>query len=53
VAVSYFILTTVLHLGQLEEIYLNGNHLRNEGVIQILRGTAVNKNLKMLSVADN
>lgn len=38
---------------QLEELYLNGNHLRNEGVVLILRGVAVNKNLKMINLADN
>jgi len=37
----------------LEELYLNGNHLRNEGIIMVLRGLSVNKALKMINVADN
>ncbi len=38
---------------QLEELYLNGNHLRNEGMVILLRGLSINKNLKMINVADN
>lgn len=38
---------------QLEELYLNGNHLRNEGMVVLLRGLSINKNLKMINVADN
>lgn len=37
----------------LEEMILSGNHLRNEGTIEVLRGTSVAKNLKKLYLADN
>ena len=37
----------------LEELYLNGNHLRDNGTIEVLRGLSVSKNLKKVSLADN
>ena len=38
---------------QLEEMILSGNHLRNAGTIQVLKGTSVAKNLKKIYLADN
>lgn len=38
---------------QLEELNLSGNHLRNDGVIVVLRGVSINKNLKKIYLADN
>jgi protein phosphatase 1 regulatory subunit 37 len=37
----------------LEELNLSGNSLRNEGVIQVLKGVSVAKNLKKIYLADN
>jgi len=37
----------------LEEIDLGGNHLRNEGTIEVLRGASAAKSLKKLSLQDN
>ena len=37
----------------LEDIDLSGNHLRNDGVIEVLRGASIAKNLKKLWLADN
>ena len=37
----------------LEEINLSGNLLMNEGVITFLRGVAIAKSLKKISIADN
>ena len=37
----------------MEELFLNGNHLSNEGVIMIMRGLSINKTLKMINLADN
>lgn len=34
----------------LEEIDLGGNHLRNDGTIEVLKGASAAKNLKKLSV---
>jgi hypothetical protein len=37
----------------LEEIDLGGNHLRNDGTIEVLRGASAAKCLKKLSIQDN
>ena len=37
----------------MEELNLSGNHLRNEGIIVVLRGVSINKNLKKIYLADN
>lgn len=37
----------------LKELILNGNHLRNEGTIQVLRGVSVAKTLSKFHIADN
>jgi Ran GTPase-activating protein (RanGAP) involved in mRNA processing and transport len=37
----------------LEDFSLNGNHLGNKGVIEVLRGTSVAKNLKKIYLSDN
>ena len=37
----------------LEELILTGNNLRNEGVMTVLNGVSVAKELKKLYVADN
>ena len=37
----------------LEEMILSGNHLRNAGTIEVLKGTSVAKNLKKIYLADN
>lgn len=37
----------------LEEIDLGGNHLRNDGAIEVLKGASAAKNLKKLSIQDN
>ena len=36
-----------------QDIDLSGNHLRNDGVIEVLRGASIAKNLKKLWLADN
>ena len=38
---------------KLEELNLSGNHLRNEGVIGVLRGVSIAKSLKKIYLADN
>ena len=38
---------------KVEELYLQGNNLRNEGVIMVLQGVSANKSLKKISLADN
>lgn len=38
---------------QLEEVNLSGNFLRNQGVIRVLMGTSIAKNLKKIYLADN
>ena len=38
---------------KLEELNLSGNHLRNEGVIIVLRGVSIAKSLKKIYLADN
>lgn len=38
---------------KLEEVNLNGNMLRNEGIIEVLKGVSIAKSLKKISVADN
>ena len=38
---------------KLEEVNLAGNMLRNEGVIEVLKGVSIAKSLKKISVADN
>ena len=38
----------------LEELYLGGNLLRDEGIIMVLKGASIaQKNLKLLSIPDN
>lgn len=37
----------------LEDLCLNGNHLGNKGVIEVLRGTSIAKNLKKIYLSDN
>ena len=37
----------------LEELNLTGNHLRDSGTIEVLRGLSVAKSLKNVSLADN
>jgi hypothetical protein len=37
----------------LEELILTGNQLRNEGVIQVLNGVSIAKELKKIYLADN
>lgn len=37
----------------LEEVNLSGNVLGNKGIVTVLQGTAIAKNLKKLVVADN
>jgi hypothetical protein len=37
----------------LEHLFLTGNELRNEGVIQVLKGVSAAKNLKKIYLADN
>ena len=37
----------------LEELNLTGNHLRNEGIIILLRGLSIAKCLKRISLSDN
>jgi Leucine-rich repeat (LRR) protein len=37
----------------LEELNLGGNHLRNDGTIQVLKGVSVAKNLKKIFLSDN
>ena len=37
----------------LEEINLSGNCLGNEGVMTVLRGASIAKNLKKIALADN
>ena len=38
---------------QLEELNLSGNHLRNDGIVVVLRGVSINKHLKKIYLADN
>ena len=38
---------------KLEELNLTGNHLRNDGILQLLKGVQVAKTLKKLIIADN
>jgi Ran GTPase-activating protein (RanGAP) involved in mRNA processing and transport len=38
---------------KIEELNLSGNHLRNEGVIVVLRGLSIAKSLKKIYLADN
>lgn len=38
---------------KVEELYLTGNNLRNEGVKLVLQGVSANKSLKRLGLADN
>ena len=38
---------------KLEQLYLNGNNLRNEGTIKVLRGVSAAKELKKIHLADN
>ena len=38
---------------KLEELILTGNHLRNEGTMQILNGVSIAKELKKIYLADN
>lgn len=38
---------------KIEKLYLGGNCLGNEGVIEVLKGVSVNKSLNELSLADN
>ena len=37
----------------LEEMILSGNHLRNAGTIEVLRGCSIAKTLKKIYLADN
>lgn len=37
----------------LEELHLSGNHLKDEGIIQLMRGLSCAKTLKRINVADN
>lgn len=38
----------------LEELYLGGNLLRDDGIIMVLKGASIaQKNLKLLSIPDN
>ena len=37
----------------LEELNLGGNHLRNEGTMEVLKGVSVAKNLKKIFLSDN
>lgn len=37
----------------LEEVYLQGNMLRNEGVKKVLKGVSIAKSLKKIFLADN
>lgn len=37
----------------MEEFNLSGNHLRNEGIIEVFRGLSINKKLKKIYLADN
>ena len=37
----------------LKKLNLTGNHLRNEGIIQVLRGVSCNKLLEQFNIADN
>ena len=38
---------------KLEEVNLQGNMLRNEGVIEVLKGVSIAKSLKKIGLADN
>ena len=38
---------------KVEELYLTGNELKNEGVIKVMKGVSANKSLKRLGLADN
>jgi len=38
---------------KLKELNLSGNHLRNEGVIIVLRGVSIAKSLQKIYLADN
>lgn len=37
----------------LELLELDGNYLRNEGVIKLMKGLSIAKNLKQIVLADN
>jgi len=37
----------------LEDLFLNGNLLRNEGVVKVLYGVAIAKSLKKIHLSDN
>ena len=37
----------------IEDFSLNGNHLGNKGVIEVLRGVSISKALKKIWLADN
>ena len=38
---------------KVEELILTGNHLRNEGIIVLLRGLSIAKSMKKIYLADN
>lgn len=43
----------IFQKSKLEELILTGNQLRNEGVIQVLNGVSIAKELKKIYLADN
>ena len=43
----------IYRASKLEELLLTGNHLRDAGIIKLLRGLSVAKSLKKINLADN
>jgi len=43
----------IFQKSKLEEVFLTGNHLRNEGSIMVLNGVSIAKELKKIYLADN
>lgn len=43
----------IFQLSNLEEINLSGNRLRNDGVVQVLKGASVAKKLNKINLQDN
>lgn len=43
----------IYNKSQLEELNLGGNHLRNPGTIEVLKGVSIAKNLKKIFLSDN
>ena len=52
-AAKYIFEILIYTKSALEEVNLSGNQLGNMGVVEVLKGAAIAKNLKKLGLADN